>query len=56
MNILTLDMVVIVVLAEDIVTEVGVLKSVCVHQMTAIAGFELMKFVGHIWGIVDESG
>jgi hypothetical protein len=56
MDILMLDIVVIVVLAEDVVTEIGVFKSMCVCQMTMAAGFELVKFVGCIWGIANEGG
>jgi hypothetical protein len=56
MDILMLDIVVVVVLAEDIVTEVGVFKSMCMRRMTAMTGFELVKLVGCVWGIVDEGG
>jgi hypothetical protein len=56
MDILMLDIVVIVVLTEDVITEVGVLKSVHVCWVTAVTGFELMKFVGCIWGVVNQSG
>jgi hypothetical protein len=54
-DILMLDIVVIVVLAEDVVTEVGVLESMCVHWMAAAARFELVKLVSCVWRVADES-
>jgi hypothetical protein len=56
MDILMLDIVVIVVPAEDVITEVGVLKSMYVGQMATSPWFELVKLVSHVWGIADESG
>jgi hypothetical protein len=55
-DILMLDMVVVVVLAEDVVAEVGVLESMSVSWMTATAWFKFVKIVGHIWGISNEIG
>jgi hypothetical protein len=55
-DILTLDIVVIVVLAEDVITEVGVFESVHVHWVTMSSWFEFVKFVGCVWGIVDQGG
>jgi hypothetical protein len=48
MDILTLDIVVIVVLTIDVITEVGVFKSMHVGWMAMMARFEFVKLVGGI--------
>jgi hypothetical protein len=55
-DILMLDIVDIVVSAEDIITEVGVLECMGVHWMTVASRFELVKFVSCVWRVADESG
>jgi hypothetical protein len=52
-DILMLDIIVIVVLTVDIVTEVGVFKSVGVSSVTVTAWFELVKLVGGIRRVAD---
>jgi hypothetical protein len=47
-DILMLDIVVVVVPAEDVITKVGMFKSVCVCWMAAAAGLELVKLVSHV--------
>jgi hypothetical protein len=56
MDILTLDIVVIVVLAEDIMTEVEMLKGVNMGWMAVSSQFELMEFVCGVGWIVDKAG
>jgi hypothetical protein len=56
MDILMLDIVVIVILAVEIIAEVGVLESVGVCWVTISSWLELMEFVSCIQRIADESG
>jgi hypothetical protein len=54
MDKLTLDIVgVIVVLAEDVITKVLVLKGVGMCWMAAVTWFEFMKFVSSIRRVAD---
>jgi hypothetical protein len=54
---LMLDIVgVIVVLAEDVITEILVLERMGVHRMAAMAGFEFVKFVSGVRRVADKTG
>jgi hypothetical protein len=56
MDKLMLDIVVIVVLTEDVVTEVGMFEKVAVSWVTAASWFELVEFVSGIRGVSNQSG
>jgi hypothetical protein len=51
---LTLDIVVVVV-AEEVATEVGVLEGMLMSRMATRTRFELVEFVGGVRWVVEES-
>jgi hypothetical protein len=55
MDKLTLDIVVIVVLTEDVVAEVRMLKRMGMSQVTVTAWLELVKLVSGVWGVPNQS-